>query len=177
MSSQSQSDDQVRSFARYFGAVIVVVLLGIYSSTVYIMVHAVVSCQEQAAVQPAGGTSQSPYSTEDCINERISQGTILISTTVGGLVSALVVAVLGATPPGESPSRLVLSRNAGEFSRQLGNVIVILYLLVWIVTGLAALFFGLISYAGLSSTLADIGTTWLGIAVATGYAYFGIKPQ
>ena len=98
-------------------------------------------------------------------------------TMVGGMVSALVVAVLGATDPGGSPSRLVLSRDASERSGKIANAIVILYLITWGVTGLAALYVGLMKYPGLSNTLADIGTTWLGIAVAAGYAYFGIKPQ
>jgi hypothetical protein len=36
---------------------------------------------------------------------------------------------------------------------------------------------GLMMYPDASQTLANLGTTWLGIAVSAGYAYFGIKPQ
>lgn len=36
---------------------------------------------------------------------------------------------------------------------------------------------GGLMYPDASKTLANLGTTWLGIAVAAGYAYFGIKPQ
>jgi hypothetical protein len=36
---------------------------------------------------------------------------------------------------------------------------------------------GLMTYPDASQTLAILGTTWLGIAVAAGFAHLGIKPQ
>src|SRR5829696_3754583 len=43
--------------------------------------------------------------------------------------------------------------------------VVALYLLAWIATGLAALVVGVMLYPKVNQTLADIGTTWLGLAV------------
>jgi hypothetical protein len=44
-------------------------------------------------------------------------------------------------------------------------------------TGLIALIVGVIVFPDSNSTLREIGTTWLGLAVASGYAYFGISPK
>jgi len=43
-------------------------------------------------------------------------------------------------------------------------------------TGFAALLVGVMLYPDSSATLSEIGTTWLGLAVASGYAYFGLNP-
>jgi hypothetical protein len=53
----------------------------------------------------------------------------------------------------------------------------IAYLVIWLATGLLALVVGTMLYPNVNQTLNDIGTTWLGLAVASGYAYFGIKPE
>jgi hypothetical protein len=40
-----------------------------------------------------------------------------------------------------------------------------------------ALVVGMMLYPNVNQTLNDIGMTWLGLAVASGYAYFNIKPE
>jgi hypothetical protein len=50
------------------------------------------------------------------------------------------------------------------------------YLGIWIIVGLGALVIGVMVYPEANSTLNNIGTTWLGTAVAAGYSYFGITP-
>lgn len=57
--------------------------------------------------------------------------------------------------------------------------LIAIYVATWIIIGLAALWFGVIvdpKSKTDSETLQAIGTTWLGIAVAITYAYFGISP-
>ena len=53
----------------------------------------------------------------------------------------------------------------------------IAYLVIWLVVGLISLVIGVMVYPNVSQALNDIGTTWLGLAIASGYAYFGIKPE
>ena len=53
----------------------------------------------------------------------------------------------------------------------------IAYLVIWLVTGLLALVIGGMLYPEVNQSLNDLGTTWLGLAVASAYAYFGIKPE
>jgi hypothetical protein len=48
---------------------------------------------------------------------------------------------------------------------------------VWVFNGLVALIIGVMLFPNANQTLSDAGTTWLGLAVAAGYAYFGIKPS
>jgi hypothetical protein len=104
----------------------------------------------------------------------LHQGLIYVLTTVGGLVSALVVSRMTITTPGADPSIL---RNFGEDQPLVVNIIVWCYLLIWTFTGLATLLVGVIIFPDSCKTLSEQGTTWLGLAVAAGYAYFNIEPR
>ena len=146
-----------------FGSLIAVVLLVLLSFSIFYMASDVVSyC---ATITPCTAPSQ----------KRFGDGLIYVVTTVGGLVSALVIAQLSVTEPGSAPTvgTFAPTSRGGIYAT---NIVIVLYLLGWIATGLAALIIGVMIYPNVSSTLADIGTTWLGLAVSAAYAYFGIKP-
>ena len=49
------------------------------------------------------------------------------------------------------------------------------YLAVWTLAGLAAFVVGL-RHPDVLQPLTDLGQSWLGLAVAAGYAYFQISP-
>lgn len=110
-----------------------------------------------------------------------SSGYIYVLTTVSGLVSALVIAQLSVTRPGAAPTIAGLSPESAGGALTL-NIVVAIYLLVWMLTGLAALVVGVMIYpvnangVAINSTISDLGTTWLGLAVSAAYAYFGISP-
>ncbi len=145
-----------------FGAVVSVVLLMIYVYLVYTGVDVIWEC---AAV--ASCTSPEPQA----FNDRMASSMSLI----GGLVSALVIAELAATKPGEAPAaRLLASANRSGTPIKILQSITGVYLAVWLLTGLAAFFVGYLSHPGMLPPLADLGQAWLGIAVGAGYAYFGI---
>jgi uncharacterized protein YacL len=107
----------------------------------------------------------------------VTEGMAYVVTTVGGLVSALVVAQLAATQPGENPTTLFLSESAPDIAKSIATAVVIGYLAIWVITGMAALVIGVMLHPEASPTLKDMGTTWLGLAVAAAYAYFEIRPQ
>jgi predicted metal-binding membrane protein len=111
-----------------------------------------------------------------CKAEDIPAGVIFVHTTVAGLVSALVVAELATTVPGEAPGAKTLASDLSEASKRITGYIAGGYVLVWIISGLAALIAGSMLYPDAVKTLSDAGTTWLGIAVAAAYSYFGIRP-
>jgi hypothetical protein len=111
-----------------------------------------------------------------CEAETIPPGVIYVHTTVAGLVSALVVAELAMTKPGEAPAARTLTSDLSEYSQRITAYIAGGYVLVWIISGLAALITGSMLYPDAVTTLTDAGTTWLGIAVAAAYSYFGIRP-
>jgi predicted metal-binding membrane protein len=108
--------------------------------------------------------------------QAIPTGISFVHTTVAGLVSALVVAELALTAPGESPGVQTLASDLSETSKRITAYISGGYVLVWIIFGLLALITGTMLFPDAVKTLSDAGTTWLGIAVAAAYSYFGIKP-
>lgn len=149
-------------FGKLFGAVLAVILLLLYAVTMgFLMAHVIICGPDTTCTAPFPITS----------------GMIFVLTTVSGLVSALVVASLAATQPGTNPSRQWVSEGASESSKKKANYIVAIYLGVWVFAGLTALIIGVMIYPGVNQTLSDAGTTWLGLAVAAGYAYFGIRPD
>lgn len=97
-------------------------------------------------------------------------------TLIGGLVSALVIAELSITQPGEAPAARLVTADTAKNRKGLMQIVTGMYLLVWLVTGLLAFLVGFLnSGPEVLPVLSDLGQSWLGIAVGAGYAYFGIK--
>lgn len=148
----------------FFGSLVAVILLLLYSSSTFYMASEAVSfCAKSVpCVVPPGGL--------------IGEGFVYVATTVGGLVSALVIAQLSVMEPGHPPT-VGSFTPASPRSVNAVTALVTLYLLAWIATGLTALVVGVMLYPKVIQTLSDIGTTWLGLAVSAAYAYFGLKPN
>jgi len=106
-----------------------------------------------------------------------SSGLVYVATMIGGLVSALVIAKLAITRPGRNPGVMRITANADGEPNEWVTRLSIAYLVIWLVTGLVALVIGVMLYPKVNQSLNDLGMTWLGLAVASGYAYFGIKPE
>lgn len=102
-----------------------------------------------------------------------SDGLIYVVTTVSGLVSALVITKLAITEPGDNPARLSVSKVEGKLN-YFATILAHIYLGGWIFLGLGCLITGLIFYPEANENISDLGTTWLGLAVASGYTYFGL---
>jgi hypothetical protein len=143
-----------------FGGLIAVILLGLYAYTVLFGIS-VVTC-----ISTQGCTALTAAS--------FTGGFASTMTTVGGLVSALVIAELAITKPGEAPVARALDPAASSRVTNSLKIITGLYLLVWVALGLAAYVVGAMWHPGALEPLTDGGQTWLGLAVAAGYAYFGI---
>jgi hypothetical protein len=153
-----------KSLAVLVGSLVALVLLAIYALTTLHMIR-VVECMGQ-------DQNCATYS-EDSITPQ----TITVQNTIYGLVSALVIAVLATTQPGELPSGTKSAGvSANKDSEKLSTAVAILFLLVWVFCGVYALYVGTLSYPTINETLRDIGTTWLGLAITAGFAYFGLKP-
>lgn len=145
-----------------FGGLIAVILLGLYAYAVQFAIS-VVNC----------------LSTEGCsqfTSASFTSGFATAMTTVGGLVSALVIAELAITPPGEAPVARALDASASGRAKGVLKVVTSIYLLVWVGLGSAAYVVGAMWYPGKLQPLTDLGQAWLGLAVASAYAYLRIKP-
>jgi hypothetical protein len=139
-----------------FGGAIAIILLGLY---VYAVLY---------AVMVVTGLNPGP----------VTEGYASTMTTVGGLVSALVIAELAITKPGEAPvARALISDNqpTGATATRILTLVTGVYLLVWVLTGLTAYVIGAMWHPGTVQHLTDLGQSWLGLAVASAYAYFGIS--
>lgn len=144
-----------------FGGAIAAILLGIYLHLIRVG-YLVVKC----ATTP-GCTSHPATYFNDGMGQALS--------IVGGLVSALVIAELAATRPGDAPVARALADNASGRARFILKAVTVIYVVAWLLAGLAAFFIGLYHPKELPP-LTNLGQAWLGLAVASAYAYFGIKP-
>jgi hypothetical protein len=139
-----------------FGGAIACLLLVIYVWLVSVAIS-VLGC-EPAGCQEAG------------FNQKMAAALALI----GGLVSALVIAELAITKPGQPLLARAFVANPGARAALALKIVTFTYLGVWILAGLAAFLFSL-QYENAHQPLVDLGQSWLGLAVAGAYAYFGIK--
>jgi hypothetical protein len=140
------------------GGMIAYILLVLYSGIAVYIIIKVIECSKDLT----------------CSRLELQPGLIYVLTTVGGLVSALVVSRMTLTSPGSDPAVFTYFREGQPI---IVNIIVWCYLIIWTFTGLASLVVGVIIFPEICKTLSDIGTTWLGLAVASGYAYFNIDPK
>jgi hypothetical protein len=146
----------------FFGAMIALILLGLYAAAVGFAIS-VARC----------------LATPGCSSltaESFTTGFALVLSTVGGLVSALVIAELAITAPGKVPAARLLPVSPSARASSALTVITTGYLLIWAAAGLAAFVTGTLLYPGRLQPLTDLGQAWLGLGVAAGYSYFGIKP-
>ncbi len=144
-------------FEKWFSGILAYILLLLYGVTVGLMILHVYNSAKSDPSQA----------------HEFSRGVIYVVTTIGGLVSALVVAKLAATTPGKNPG--FTSNVAGAVGKE--AILSNLYLIVWGLVGLGALIVGVMLWPDVNKTLHDVGASWLGLAIAAGYAYFGIKPK
>jgi hypothetical protein len=140
------------------GGLLACILLGVYVYLAWVAMS-VVDCKPEPACLTVGFT------------DRMASALALLS----GLVSALVISELALTKPGEAPLARSLASDASAAMSNTTKILTFVYLGVWALTGLAALLVSL-RHSELQA-LTDLGQSWLGLAVAAGYAYFGISPQ
>jgi hypothetical protein len=160
-----------KNFPAIFGGIIAYILLLLYA---VIVVSIIVGVVQRGIAEPPKDSDGKSLPKEKL---ELTAGVINVVTIIGGLVSALVVAKLAITKPGDNPALMQLNPNAGEMVKNVATWLTVAYLVVWLATGLAALIVGVLLFPDLNATLGEIGTTWLGLAVASGYAYFGISPK
>jgi hypothetical protein len=147
-----------------FSGAIALILLGLYEYGVYEGIR-VASC--------VGSPGCTAYNAD-----AFTLGYAHALSGIGGLIAALVIAELAVTKPGEAPAGRVFGANDpnSKLSWTI-TVVTSLYMLVWLITGVAAYVVGTMWYPKALQPLTDLGQSWLGIAVAAGYSYFNITPE
>lgn len=145
-----------------FGGAVSVVLLGIYVHLIRVA-YLIVDCASKS-----GCTAHTVNDFNDVMAQTLN--------VIAGLVSALVISELAVTKPGEAPVARILSENATPLSKSILKAVTAAYVLVWLVAGLAAFMKGMY-HPKVLPALTSVGQAWLGLAVASAYAYFGLKPK
>lgn len=149
-----------------FGGLIATVLLGLY----------IWSIIDTATAAKTGGAITADIS--------------FLLNSVGALITATVLAVLGATQPGELPAEKTFDKGLTGAAKKVAAYMPALYIFVWIVCGVVTVIYGFhmltpavkpteltansIDAAGALNASAK---AWLGSAIVAVYAYFGITPD
>ena len=97
----------------------------------------------------------------------------ILLQTLGGLVSAVVVSELAVTKPTEAPGTR-LARGFRVHQRKAVKILVNLYILVWLASGVVLIILGWVKHPTVPE-LTGVAKEWLGFAVAAAYAYFGLS--
>jgi hypothetical protein len=145
-----------------FGGGIAIVLLFIYLYAMYFATE-VALCLGQDGCTALPATD-------------FTEGYVTAITTIGGLLSALVVAVLAINQPGEAPTMRIAGQDLSPGQSKALKYVTMGYLLAWVAAGAAAFVVGVMMHPGELQPLTDVGKTWLGLAVAAVFAYFNITP-
>jgi hypothetical protein len=145
-----------------FGGIIAVLLLGLYVHFIRVATL-IVRCTLQT------GCTRYPIT-------MFTDQMALALSMIGGLVSALVIAELAITQPGQLPAVGAIRRDGGPAPPTLLKAISVVYILVWIAAGFWAFIQG-VYHPTILPVLTNLGQAWLGLAVAAAYAYFGLQRQ
>lgn len=145
------------TFRALFGATIVVVLLILYVALVRSAIS-LLDCTPQPGCLGA-------------FSDSMASALALIS----GLVSAVVIAELALAGP-KPPFRRLLADNAAEWKVNVLRVLTFAYLGAWLGVGLWVLIATWRRPEQIPA-LTALARSWFGLAVASGYAYFGLKPN
>jgi ABC-type polysaccharide/polyol phosphate export permease len=96
-------------------------------------------------------------------------------TTIGALISAVVIGLLGNAESFSTPGKKMRETITPGESKFLKGV-VWGYIGVWCIAGLITLIVGVFIYPDVNNTLHEIGRSWFGILLGSAYVYFGINP-
>ena len=146
--------------------IIPIILLGFYVFAVGTAVYSTL-----LAVKQCGTNAECA----DAFHSKRSDGINLILNVVGGLVSALVVAELAVTNPGELPSAQLLRRRMSRSSKQLRTILSTAFIIVWILCGVISIIIYVLYPNQTPAALSEFAKAWLGLAIASAYSYLGIR--
>jgi hypothetical protein len=103
------------------------------------------------------------------------EGVSLVLNVVGGLVSALVIAELAITQPGQLPSAQILKRRSIKSPRRIVTIVSTAFIVVWLIGGAASVLMYVSYPNAISMALREFAKAWLGLALASAYSYLGIR--
>jgi len=143
-----------------------IVLLSIY---VFAIVMAISSTTQAARLCDTNALCAQNY------HARRIEGVNLILNVIGGLVSALVIAELAITRPGDLPTAEILQKRVARASKRVVKIVSTVFVIVWLVGGTASLVMYILYPNAIPAALSEFAKAWLGLAIASAYSYLGIR--
>lgn len=104
----------------------------------------------------------------------VSSNILWTVNVIGGLVAAVIIANFAVSKPGEAP--LSQLENMSEaYGRTFMATVIWIYVIIWLIIGLAAFLVGVLFRPEACETLNELGKSWLGILLGSAYAWFGVN--
>jgi len=155
--------------------VLAVALLGLYIYSMSLAVGEAARCAEQDAKNKNDAKVVVCTSAE----RNLENGIGVIFSAVGGLVAAFALSFLAVTESSIPNQGLetVVAPEKNSISETITKAIPLIFVLVWLFCGIAAVIFGLIKYWGIVPPLTEMAKAWIGTAIAGIGAFWGIKPK
>jgi hypothetical protein len=143
-------------------AVILLVIFGYLLWDAYDVANDVIACATDTVCAAAKRLGFNPQK-ENAFN------------LISGLIAAVVVAELAITAPTQLPGLRVFAADPDAPPQTAATAASIAYIGAWMLAGIASFGWASLNHPDALQVLTNYGTTWLGLAVAAGYAYFGVK--
>ncbi len=159
-----------------FGGILATILLSFYMWSIYEAVQAAQEALKLAKLAPNAEAAAAAFKTAPELTTMMS----VLLNSIGALVSATVVGVLGATTSGEWPAKRTLQENLTGTLQMIAGYMPSVYIFVWIGCGVWMCIIAFWPDSGQDFSDKQIGIaakSWLGTAIAAVYAYFGITPD
>ena len=149
-----------------FGGVLAVLVLGLYGYSVYEAVDLARECKDDKGNDIVGCTRE------------LSGNLTLFFNVIGGLISAVVVGVLGSTNRGDLPAKEAFEKNLKGYTAIIAGYMPSFFILFWIICGVYMILCGFLTFNIDPVPSLTVQTkAWIGTAIGAVYAYFGIKPD
>ena len=165
-----------------FGGILAAILLGFYIWSIFDAIL-IVQCKESYKIMSdaikGSETDAAKIASEiakipKC--EEFTNNMTFFLNSIGGLISATVVGVLGATKLYEFPGEKLFKKNLSGIVQTIAAYMPSVYILAWMICGVFTVIFGFGLYdTDYVPAFTEHAKAWLGVAIASGFAYFGLN--
>ncbi|GEM_PF-2417461 len=155
-----------------FGSILAMILLGLYIWSIVDAIS-VVQCKEEV-LKHLADKNKDPQQVPIC--SLFTDNMKYILNSIGALISATVVGALGASAIAEFPGRELFRKGLTGSLQTIAGYMPSVYILFWLGCGVFTLIYGFLLYdTDHEPAFTEHAKAWLGVAIAAGFAYFGIN--
>ena len=158
-----------------FIGVLAIALLGLYIFSMTVAVGEASRCKKLDVAH------ENDPKVEVCspAEKNLENGIGTLFSAVGGLVAAFALGFLAVTESNIPNQGLesVITPDKKSIGETITKAIPLIFVLTWLLCGIAAVIYGLIQYWGTIPPLTEMAKAWIGTAIAGIGAFWGIRPK